>query len=230
MKPYKHADSTRGNEELYREAVSEMVTKLSGEVLVDLGSGSGHHSAILGRLMRASRVVCVDHDVGVFEKAPTDIEPLVHDLNTPLPLKEAVADGVLANQVIEHIVKTDVFAQETYRILKPGGKAVVCTPNLASWHNIGALMLGWQPFSMQVSDEYFIGNPKHPLHKSKIHETQAHLRVFTHRSLTELFLLHGFSDVQVMGVGYYPLKGLVAKKFGTWDQTHSAYILLLAVK
>ncbi len=39
-------------------------------------------------------------------------------------------DCVIAFQVIEHINKDDFFVKEIHRVLKPGGKAIITTPNI----------------------------------------------------------------------------------------------------
>lgn len=70
------------------------------------------------------------------------------DLDAPLPFEDGAFDLVVSNQVLEHLVDTDLFVSEIRRLLRPGGVAVVSTENLASWHNVAALVLGWQPFSL----------------------------------------------------------------------------------
>ncbi|WP_296702513.1 bifunctional 2-polyprenyl-6-hydroxyphenol methylase/3-demethylubiquinol 3-O-methyltransferase UbiG, partial [Algoriphagus sp.] len=39
-------------------------------------------------------------------------------------------DTVVSFQVIEHIKNDQLFLQEIYRVLKPGGKAIISTPNI----------------------------------------------------------------------------------------------------
>jgi len=39
-------------------------------------------------------------------------------------------DTVIAFQVIEHIYNDDFFVKEIHRVLKPGGKAIITTPNI----------------------------------------------------------------------------------------------------
>lgn len=66
----------------------------------------------------------------------------------------------IQNPVIEHLFDTDNFVSESFRILKPGGYTIVSTVNLASWHNIFALILGYQPFDFaNISIKGTIGNP-----------------------------------------------------------------------
>ncbi len=90
-------------------------------------------------------------------------------------------DVVHSNQVIEHVVRLDHFVTEIRRVLAPGGVAVVCTENLASWHNVGALALGYQPFSMtNVSNVRPIGN-RFALHAGEKpeYESWQHVHVLT---------------------------------------------------
>jgi len=148
------------------------------------------------------------------------------DLNAALPFEDGRFDVVHANQVIEHLADTDQFIREIYRVLKPGGYAIVCTENLASWHNIGALVFGWQPFSLaNVCERRFqIGNPL------AIHDGEAaanpkswlHTRVFAYRGLIEVFAQHGFEIVRCVGSGYYPLPGVFARI----DPRHAAFLTL----
>lgn len=222
---------TQSNEILYREAVSKYLQGKTYNNFVDLGSGDGSTTKPIADLIKAQRVSCVDHDYKQLVKAKKQgYYVLQGDLNNKIPIKSRTANLVLANQVIEHIAKTDLFINEIVRILAPGGELLICTPNLASWHNVGALVLGYQPFSSQVSDQYFLGNPLHPLYKRRIFEAQAHLRIFTPRSLSDLCQVHALKIIHMEGVGYYPLKGYCAKIMSKIDSRHSAYILLVAQK
>ena len=82
------------------------------------------------------------------------------DLNDDWPFEDGSFDVVHANQVIEHVIRLDHFVEEMRRVLRPRGRAIVCTENLASWHNVGALALGYQPFSLtNISARRPIGNP-----------------------------------------------------------------------
>src|SRR6266545_1564047 len=69
------------------------------------------------------------------------------------------------------------------------GAAVVCTENLASWHNIGALALGYQPFSLtNVSDVRPIGN-RFALHAGEApehDESWQHVQVLTMSGLRDI--------------------------------------------
>jgi ubiquinone/menaquinone biosynthesis C-methylase UbiE len=222
---------TNANTILFRTAYFELLDNIQAASIADIGSGNGTESIKIGKKVKAQRVVCVDHDQkALIHAKKIGCEVLQADLNEPLKLRSNSFDLVLSNQVIEHVAKTDLLASEIYRILKPGGLALWCTPNLASWHNIVALIAGFQPFSSQISDEKYIGNPWHPEYQMPIYETQAHLRIFTHRSLREMLSLHGFIIVSDKGAGYYPFNTFIAKLLSKIDPIHTAYILILGMK
>jgi 2-polyprenyl-3-methyl-5-hydroxy-6-metoxy-1,4-benzoquinol methylase len=222
---------TQSNEILCRQALQNICQQTLAKNLVDIGSGDGTFSLQLAKLTHATRVLCVDHDLESLKKAQKrGCAVLRADLNHKLSIPSNTYDIAIINQVIEHVAKTDNLAKEVYRILKPGAFALWCTPNLASWHNIFALIFGLQPFSSQISDQAFLGNPWHPQYKKSINEEQAHLRLFTHKSLAELLTLHGFTIEQVEGIGFYPNLGLYTKTIASLDRKHSAYILIKAIK
>jgi hypothetical protein len=116
----------------------------------------------------------------------------------------------------------------TRRLLTVGGYTVVSTENLASWHNVGALMFGWQPFSLtNVSARRLgIGNPI-GIHRGEDQDrgtSWQHQRVFACRGLAELTEAHDFRVEAVLGAGYYPLPS----RFANVGARHAAFLTLKA--
>jgi hypothetical protein len=126
------------------------------------------------------------------------------------------------------VYDTDHFVAESRRILRPGGYTIVSTENLASWHNVAAALLGWQPFSLTnvSSVALSIGNPLGVHRGERDHHPRAwqHHRVFACRGLIELYEAHGFLVEAVLGAGYYPLPTEVATK----HPRHAAFLTLKA--
>lgn len=199
--------------------------------VLDLGCGDGRVTREVTAHLPGARVRAIEgHEPNRKLACSLGIDAMLGDLEARLPFGDDAMDVVMSNQVIEHLADTDNFVAETYRVLRPGGLAVLSTENLASWHNIGALVLGFQPFSSSnySRQRYPLGNPiaLHANENSMILDGMLHRRIFTTRALKELFQAHGFTVVAVRGSGYYPLP----PAFGNFDVAHAHFICLGARK
>jgi len=198
--------------------------------MCDLGCGDGELTTRIAGAVGATHVDVVEvHPPHVALAEQRGYRVTRSDLNGAIALSDATFDLVIANQVIEHLYDTEHFLDEAIRILKPGGTLIVSTENPASWHNIGALLIGWQQFSLSnvSSRRSGIGNPFSlaPAASGWVFPMQHH-RLFTPRALRELLELHGLSGVRCLGAGYYPLP----TSFARFDATHAALITLAARK
>lgn len=96
--------------------------------LLDVGAGDGSLSARMrdkGFTVTAVDLVTTDfHPVGI----------AIHsaDLNEGIPFSDGEFGVVVATEIIEHLENPWFFIREMYRITRPGGVAVVSTPNLAN--------------------------------------------------------------------------------------------------
>jgi SAM-dependent methyltransferase len=152
------------------------------------------------------------------------------DLDEKWPFDDGLFDVVHANQVIEHVNRLDHFVGETKRMLRPQGRVLVCTENLASWHNIAALVLGFQPFSLtNISARRPIGNP-FALHtgESSPLESWQHVHVLSLTGLRDIFAAHGFAIETTWGAGYHPIPGRLASGLAALDPRHAHFIGLVA--
>jgi SAM-dependent methyltransferase len=196
------------------------------ESMLDLGCDAGGRTIWIAERVGARNVYGVEIEADRAEIAASrGIRVELGDLREPFPYDDASFDLIVSNQVIEHIDDTDNFVREAYRVLKPHGRAVISTENLASWHNIASLVLGWQPFSVTNISEsaQAVGNP-FGIHRGERGEQRGHLRVLAYRGFRELFALHGFVVEAIVGAGYYPLPGKVARI----DPRHAAFITIAA--
>jgi 2-polyprenyl-3-methyl-5-hydroxy-6-metoxy-1,4-benzoquinol methylase len=94
-----------------------------------------------------------------------------------LPHEENFFDLVVAGEIIEHIYDTDFFLAEIGRVLKPGGKLLLTTPNIASLGRRLLLLFGINPLiELSPNETNSVG----------------HIRYFTFASLQSLMQKNRF--------------------------------------
>lgn len=96
--------------------------------VLDVGCGS---SRIIGALPRGS--VAVDILRRKLRYARKFNRPLVHASAFSLPFPDASFPCVLCSQVIEHVPKESPILSELCRVLAPGGRLVLGTPDYDNW-------------------------------------------------------------------------------------------------
>jgi SAM-dependent methyltransferase len=216
------------SEEANREAILRAV-EAHGPFrrVLDLGCYDGAFTARLGRVAGAEQLAGLELLDEHAERARgRGVTVTLGNLEQPLPLPDDAYDLVHANQVIEHLKHTDRFLSEARRVCSPDGLVVISTNNLASWHNIATLTLGWQPMPNHVSDVVHVGNPMN-LRAGEEHADsgQTHLRIFTGRALVELAEHHGLELVALETSGYYPFPPKAARFLAKSDRRHAAFLI-----
>jgi SAM-dependent methyltransferase len=104
------------------------------------------------------------HPGVAFERVPFD---------GPLPFADGSFDVVWASEVIEHVADTARFLSEIRRVLVPGGRLLVTTPNHP---RLRLALAGIEPYSEPLGD---------------------HLHLYTPGSLREVLDDLGFADIEV---------------------------------
>lgn len=123
--------------------------------VADLGCGTGYVAQAFGGL--CARVIAVDRSEGMlaeararFEDAPpgTEYELRRGELDA-LPLGSSEVDGVVAAMVLHHLEDPAPCLAEMFRVLRPGGTAVVLelAPHREDWvhDELGDRHLGLEP-------------------------------------------------------------------------------------
>ena len=110
-------------------AYKEAAKIISGTVL-EIGSGEGY--GIMELASKADHYIAVDkYKTSISDELKAANNITFIETNVP-PLKgieDNSIDFVVAFQVIEHIKDDKGFLREIYRVLKPGGKVMLTTPN-----------------------------------------------------------------------------------------------------
>ena len=217
--------------EMNRDNIARLVQNAGGAALLDLGCDDGVWTQRLARSISATEVQGVEVvEAAAARAAENGVRVTRADLGMPLSmLPGGHFDVVHANQVIEHVPNVDLFVAEVFRLLRPGGHAILSTENGSSWHNVFAAILGWQIFSLtNVSSlRAGLGNPFAIQRGGTPYTgTWTHKTIFNFRGLIEMLEVHGFTEVKVAGAGYFPMPALL----GRIDARHAAFITASARK
>lgn len=193
--------------------------------LLDMGCDDGTWTTTFAKKVGTQNITGIDIVESRLSVAKSKGLSIIHaNLDNRIPL-DGGFDVIHANQVIEHVSSVDHFAQEIFRLLNPGGYAVISTENASSWCNVFATALGWQMFSLTnlSSKRAGIGNPL-ALHRGENIELSSwtHKTIFSFRGLVEFFEAHGFKVAKVLGAGYFPLPTRVA----SLDPRHGHFITI----
>ena len=210
--------------ELHFRAVQDFGSSL----VLDVGCGDGRSTAVH---LDPRSVVGIDGYAPACRTAREAGMGVVQaELERRWPIGDESVDVVTANQVIEHLVDTDRFAEECYRVLRPGGTAVISTENLAAWPNILALLLGQEPFSTSYSKRLWsLGNRFSRRSGALPDEVAAypHRSVGSYRAVADLFIQYGFQHIGSAGVHILPVSVSVLRWLRGLDIRHSMYITLI---
>ncbi|WP_240902228.1 class I SAM-dependent methyltransferase [Wenzhouxiangella sp. XN24] len=112
----------------------------AGRTALDVGCRSGTQSQWMEQ--RGYTVTSIDIN-RVYEQCQ------VVDVNNGLPFPEASFDLIWCSEVIEHLVSPEAFVSECNRVLKPGGRLVLTTPNSTFWLYPVARLFGMTPKDLQ---------------------------------------------------------------------------------
>lgn len=116
------------------DRILELLDLGGDQQVLDAGCGSGFHSLMVAARLDTGRVVSVDvsqemldrlHRNAVARGLDARVEPLLAD-GLALPLPDASVDRALSAAVWHHLDDPDRACAELARVLRPGGRAVVC--------------------------------------------------------------------------------------------------------
>ncbi|MBX3099406.1 MAG: class I SAM-dependent methyltransferase [Salinibacterium sp.] len=127
----KHYDRTNnvlsaGNAVLWRAAMVRAVAPVAGERILDVAAGTGTSSAALAR--SGAEVIALDFSAGMVaegRRKHKKIEFVEGDAEK-LPFPDNHFDAVSISFGLRNVAHPKVALSEMFRVLKPGGRAVVC--------------------------------------------------------------------------------------------------------
>lgn len=132
LDPISHAAERRRVQTLVR-----LLAPRPGEQLLDMGCGSGWLAAECARA--GARVCAADvswQGVTAVRQRYAELTRLTVADGYHVPLGTAVVDGAVLSEVLEHLAAPEQALAELARILRPGGRLLVCVPyrERILWH------------------------------------------------------------------------------------------------
>jgi SAM-dependent methyltransferase len=127
-----------GYEHLHRYLFARRLA--SGRKVVDIAAGSGYGASLLSQ--EARHVWAVELDASAVRHArrsfPSGSIDFVQADVTRLPMAGAIADLVVALEVLEHVHEQESLVDELARVCRPDGLVLISTPNKAVYSDARA--------------------------------------------------------------------------------------------
>ena len=165
-----------------------------GEKILDIGCGSGH---LLYQFRESFRnLVGLEYSPHRLEQARVNLEewpftPICGNAEDLSSIDSNSIDQIISADTIEHIPDVYKAVQEMYRVLRPSGRLVINTPNIAFIKKRVLLLAGRFPSTSQpnegISDDNLFDG--------------GHLHYFTFRSLRLVLEKLGFKIEKECGYG-----------------------------
>ena len=130
-----------GQDRIWRKKVLKLINPQKGQTVLDLAAGTGSSSIVFAK--EGVKVIASDFSEGMLavgRKRHPELEFVFADA-TKLPFKDASVDAVTISFGLRNVNQPKLAIQEMLRVLKPGGKVVICefsqvsVPVIRSFYN-----------------------------------------------------------------------------------------------
>lgn len=149
-----------------------------------------------------------------FRGCEVETPPFFNLEKEPAPYPDAVFDGVLLMEVLEHFTLDPMYAlAELNRVLKPGGFLFLTTPNIASWASFHRMIRYESPYIFGIYN--------------KAPSPDRHNREYSVNEVWRLAEGAGFAVEKLEAINSYPwnddLEGLPG--VNPWNRGDTTYLL-----
>ncbi len=144
---------------IFSRRMNQVLMRLPSQPDVIADFGAGYDCRLLKALEKEypeAQFIGVDTEFSSTIPVTERFSLITNNLNESLPIESESVDVGLSLAVLEHLDKPNVFLQEAYRVLKPGGMMLLTTPGPSS-----RPLLEFLAFRLHVIDEHEIRDHKH---------------------------------------------------------------------
>lgn len=127
------------------------------------------------------------------------IKIMCHNVETDLfDYQDEYFDTIALSAVIEHLLDPIAVLVKLRRLLRPGGRLLLDTPNIAKWTRRLKLLFGYFPSTASLDEGLLAYDRRTP---TDLHD-EGHFHYFTFRSLRRICIERaGFKHVEEFGYG-----------------------------
>ncbi len=119
--------------------VRELLSTYSGLDVLDVGCEEGQ---LLEPVAKKNRVCGIDVNPAATRAVERGyLKALCASAEEKIPFDDASFDLVYSGECIEHVIDTDRYLSEIWRVLRPNGKLLLTTPNVRTIQTIGRMLL-----------------------------------------------------------------------------------------
>ena len=167
--------------------------------MLDLGTGYGVLASIIADYLDVKEAYGVDVSRERIEWINKVLRPhgsglvgVEADVCNALDFPPNYFDLVTSFGALEHVWCWDEVLENIKRVLRDGGYAMISVPNLGSWVNRIALLLGYQPRDLEISKKKVYGIL--PMYRTQ--SVVGHIKGATYRAFKEFLEDNGFHIVK----------------------------------
>ncbi|EMF02102.1 methyltransferase domain-containing protein [Streptomyces mobaraensis NBRC 13819 = DSM 40847] len=132
----------------YKRRLRDLLHARPGRRFLDVGAGTGDTVRELAAGTGAEAVACDLSRTMCAEMKHAGLRQVVVADSRRLPFEDAVFDGAWADRVLQHVEEPERALDEMLRVVRPGGRVVICDPDTATQaldiddHRLAAKVLG----------------------------------------------------------------------------------------
>ncbi|MGW1074860.1 methyltransferase domain-containing protein [Streptomyces sp. NPDC002537] len=117
----------------YKRRLRELLRARPGQRFLDVGAGTGDAAGRLAGETGAQVTACdLSMAMCAAMKTATGLPRVAAADVHRLPFKDATFDGAWADRVLQHVDDPEQALYEMLRVIRPGGRVVVCDPDTAT--------------------------------------------------------------------------------------------------